>query len=75
MARVVSWLLRVYRYDAAEERPVAKSTPEVPLGWAMCEACAYIGPRQKFEHDDGKGRRFLQCPNCRKDNRIIFSIT
>ena len=76
VARVVSWLRRVYRYDsAATGQAEAAPTPQVPLGWATCENCNYMGPRQKFEQDDGKGRRFLQCPACRKDNRIVFSVS
>jgi two-component system response regulator VicR len=75
IARVVSWLRRTYRYDVPQEAAqVAESTSSVPLGWATCDNCGYMAPRQKFEQDDGRGNRFLQCPYCRQSNRITFAV-
>jgi DNA-binding response OmpR family regulator len=75
VARVFSWLRRVYRFDVPEQA-VAETAPKssVPLGWATCDNCGYMAPRQKFEHDDGRGKRFLQCPFCRQSNRISFAV-
>ena len=77
-ARVVSSLRRVYRYDSAAPAPTGPTTPtpsKLPRGWAVCEGCGYMGPGQKFEYDDGSGRRSRRCPACKQDNRITFSIS
>ncbi len=80
VARVVAHLRRSYQYSKAEllpqqepEEPVAQPT-QVPSGWAFCDMCRYMGPYQKFEHEDPLGKRILLCPNCREDRQIVFSL-
>ncbi len=78
VARVVSWLRRVYRYDepveeVAEENTAAPASA-VPAGWATCESCGYIGPRQKFETQNASGRNTLLCPYCLQAEFVTFSI-
>lgn len=75
VARVVSWLRRVYRYDVpAEEEVESASANNMPPGWATCESCGYIGPRQKFETQNAAGRNTLLCPYCLQSEFITFSV-
>jgi len=83
VARVISWLRRVYRYDFPNEP--TPSVPEkkdnlssagrsVPSGWASCEACAYIGPREKFDSTNALGNKVKMCPNCKQGEFVVFSL-
>jgi DNA-binding response OmpR family regulator len=76
VARVMSHLRRVYRYDdAANGKTVTSSAAQsskVPPGWALCGGCGYMGPRGKLEQEDITGRRFLQCPVCKQRDRITI---
>ncbi len=46
----------------------------VPYGWATCEYCGYMGPRERFEHEDATGKRGLLCPVCQESDQVVFSI-
>ena len=82
VARVIAQLRRNYRYVSAstERAPAATeptpttSAPKVPTGWAICEACGYMGPRPKFQKEDSSGEHFLSCPACKRVNCITFSL-
>jgi DNA-binding response OmpR family regulator len=89
VARVVANLRRAYRYDACPD-PRGNSASSAsgcsptetqaqgnatPSGWANCDRCGYMGPRQRFEHEDVMGRRTLLCPVCKDKDHIIFSIS
>lgn len=71
VARVISHLRRAYRYD---ESSGPAEDPEAPPGWVTCEACRYIGPRERFDYVDGTGRSTMRCPNCKERDHLIFSI-
>jgi DNA-binding response OmpR family regulator len=89
VARVVAQLRRVYRYDADNAEALQRhamtaqmnaaaaaeaATPKLRPGWAQCEACNYMGPRERFEKENALGNRITVCPNCRENDRIVFSI-
>lgn len=85
IARVVAQLRRAYRYDApgTNERASAVNmgvndsnvkTQTVPTGWASCDACGYIGPRQKFEKENALGYASTACPNCHQSDHVAFAI-
>ena len=78
IARVVTQLRRVYRYDD----PVTSSlgmgsmtTASTASHWAKCESCGYMGPRDKFEKENWRGEVNLICPNCKKQDDIKFTIS
>ena len=76
IARVIANLRRVYRYDFKEEEE-KKSPPaegSLPAGWASCDMCGYMGPREKFEKMNSRGDRFATCPRCQQGESITFSI-
>ena len=81
-ARVAANLRRAYRYDlctpeksaASEPRDAVALANKVPVGWATCESCGYIGPRLKFEREDASGRTSLLCPNCKQSDFITFTL-
>ena len=82
VARIVATLRRVYRYDITAEKIRTKaneasappaSESNIPAGWSSCDACGYMGPRQRFEGTDKTGRRAMLCPNC-GEHTITFSI-
>jgi DNA-binding response OmpR family regulator len=87
VARVVANLRRAYRYDACPDPmdtstgtgcaspATSESSKTAPPGWANCDRCGYMGPRQRFEHEDALGRRTLLCPVCKDKDHIIFSIS
>lgn len=64
--------------DLAAVAGIAPAPPpreqNVPPGWAVCESCNYMGPRQRFEHEDNLGRNTLLCPNCRQSEFVTFSL-
>ena len=62
MARVATQLRRVYRYGMAVEDEAGSATR--PAGWLTCEACAYMGPRDKFEEIGAQGLATFACPHC-----------
>lgn len=87
IARVISNLRRVYRYDASQEpTPLSAASANAqsansqsslsgtPAGWATCEACGYMGPRPKFDHENARGERGMKCPFCGKSEFISFAI-
>lgn len=78
VARVVAHLRRVYRYDVTPEEEEKPGTPDardlIPAGWVACDACGYLGPREKFEKSDTTGRRHIMCPNCKQGDTLTFSI-
>jgi DNA-binding response OmpR family regulator len=80
VARVVANLRRAYRYDACqgmENVPVATDDGgdrSAPAGWATCDRCGYMGPREKFDHEDVQGRRTIRCPVCKESDYIVFSV-
>jgi DNA-binding response OmpR family regulator len=75
MARTVSWLRRVYRYDFSNTAAAAAAaSPPVPPGWATCEACGYMGPKDKFQHTTASGQTHLKCPFCKQGEFIVFSV-
>lgn len=59
MARVAAQLRRAYKYDA----PEASDAPP-GSGWVTCDACSYMGPREKFEDINSQGFAVHKCPNC-----------
>jgi DNA-binding response OmpR family regulator len=89
VARVVANLRRAYRYDACPDPAdastgtasacppsnTAKPTKSTPPGWANCDRCGYMGPRQRFEHEDARGHPTMMCPVCKDKDHIIFSIS
>ncbi|HEX8236989.1 MAG TPA: response regulator transcription factor [Abditibacteriaceae bacterium] len=89
VARVVANLRRAYRYDACPDSTdnsdgstngcsstqAQEPSNTTPPGWANCDRCGYMGPRQRFEHEDAMGRRTLLCPVCKDKDHIIFSIS
>ena len=46
----------------------------VPAGWASCERCGYMGPRQKFESQDAFGKPKAICPVCKESDFVAFSL-
>lgn len=78
IARVISALRRVYKYDVSEnasgETSSAAVSSSTPSGWATCEACGYMGPRRVFDSETQNGEKVLKCPNCRKSEFISFAI-
>ncbi len=76
VARVISNLRRVYRYDAVDENATpAAAAKTTPAGWATCEACGYMGPRRMFDSENARGEKGLKCPFCSKHEFISFSIS
>lgn len=49
-------------------------TEIVPAGWASCERCGYMGPRQKFENQDAFGKPKAICPVCKESDFVAFSL-
>jgi PleD family two-component response regulator len=78
MARVVAQLRRVYRYGQ-ESRATSKATPPpsqgLPVGWAKCDSCEYIGPGAVFQKENAQGRNSLCCPHCRSTSHVAFGLS
>lgn len=72
-ARVIAHLRRVYRYDFVEQKE-KPSEPTIPAGWAQCESCGYMGPRDRFAVENVGGERHTICPVCRQGEHIAYSI-
>ena len=47
----------------------------VPAGWAQCDNCGYMGPRDRFEKENALGRVHVECPSCKSVEGVIFSLT
>jgi DNA-binding response OmpR family regulator len=89
VARVVAQLRRVYRYDVqncealqrqaltaqmAAATDAVSNKPKMRPGWAQCESCGYMGPREKFDKENALGTIQRVCPNCRERDFIVFAI-
>ncbi|MBV9866655.1 MAG: response regulator transcription factor [Abitibacteriaceae bacterium] len=87
VARVLAFLRRVYRYDPELQTQIrmrerdrqaaqrqALGTTLVPTGWASCNICNYMGPRERFERFNPEGAMVMICPNCHHKEDISFSI-
>jgi DNA-binding response OmpR family regulator len=72
VARVISHLRRVYRYDESVTPMAAE--PTAPPGWVTCEACRYMGPRDRFDYVNAEGRKTLRCPHCKEREHLVFSL-
>lgn len=78
VARVIAALRRVYRYDEGGSGAAAATTStrsSTPVGWATCESCGFMGPREKFEQKSSKGDSSLQCPFCKRTEFIVFPLS
>ncbi len=79
VARVISSLRRVYRYDATENEGASDAasspTSSSPAGWATCESCGYMGPRRMFDGENHRGEKILKCPFCGKSEFVSFALT
>jgi DNA-binding response OmpR family regulator len=62
------------KLNAAAEAETENDSPKLRSGWAQCESCNYMGPRQRFEKVNALGARHSVCPNCRQTDYIVFSI-
>ena len=47
----------------------------VPPGWAQCDNCGYMGPRERFEKENALGRIHVECPSCKSIEGVIFSLS
>lgn len=70
VARVVAQLRRAYRYDQVAEK--ADDDEKMPIGWAKCDSCGYMGPREKFPVKGEEQR--LTCPVCKRNEFITFAV-
>ena len=59
LARVVAQLRRAYHY----ETPTPTDT-SAENRWLTCDACNYMGPRDKFQDLNAQGLVTLTCPHC-----------
>ncbi len=46
----------------------------VPPGWANCDNCGYMGPRERFEKENVLGRIHIECPSCKSVESVVFSL-
>ena len=47
----------------------------MPAGWAQCDNCGYMGPRDRFEKENALGRIHVECPSCKSVEGVIFSLS
>ncbi len=88
LAKCQAQLRRAFRYSVPPSASRSASTvkvspapvpPEVepPASnfnkWPRCEACGYLGPRDRFEGRDEQGRTVIACPAC-LNNRVRFTM-
>jgi DNA-binding response OmpR family regulator len=82
MARILALLRRAYRYD--QPRPIKANEaasslpaphPQLPPGWVTCEACGYMGPRNRFERLDAQGQPINRCPHCERSQNLRFVVS
>ncbi len=72
LARVAAQLRRVYRYDHSEEKVVDS---KLPMDWATCGSCGYMGPRDRFPSTgDSASNRHIRCPVCKRTEFISFEV-
>ena len=46
-----------------------------PAGWAQCDNCGYMGPRERFEKENALGRVHIECPSCKSVESVVFSLS
>jgi CheY-like chemotaxis protein len=51
-----------------------ESVSTLPPGWASCERCHYMGPRNRFDGEDSSGRMAKRCPVCKESQHIVYSL-
>lgn len=73
-ARVIAHLRRVYRYDFNEQAKPQSAAPALPTNWAQCQACGYMGPRDRFHTQNVGGQTQTTCPVCNQAENIAYSI-
>ena len=73
-ARVIAHLRRVYRYDFSEKKEAAETESSIPAGWAQCQSCQYMGPRERFKTKMEHGEPVTVCPVCNVAQSIAYSI-
>jgi DNA-binding response OmpR family regulator len=71
-ARVIAHLRRVYRYDFVEQAESGEH--ELPPDWAQCNACGYMGPRQRFEKELVSGQIQSLCPACGQSENVVYTV-
>lgn len=81
MVRLLGLLRRTYRYDKRSAREhldtqiTAVPHSNLPVGWATCEACSYMGPQRRFERLNTLGEPALLCPHCNQSQSPRFSVS
>lgn len=81
MVRILSLLRRTYHYDKRSSREhldtqiTTKPQSSLPIGWATCESCSYMGPQKRFERLNTLGEPALLCPHCNAPQSPRFSIS
>lgn len=85
-ARVIAHLRRVYRYDFSAtpetsiKEPVPQTAkapakePSIPVGWAQCQGCQYMGPRERFKTKMEDGDPVTVCPVCGQAQQVAYSV-
>lgn len=79
VANILAQLRRAYKYDH-QEKPSETATKgeetqdSVPAGWAVCDACGYMGPQQKFEKENIMGEIKRACPHCGEETSATYSL-
>jgi DNA-binding response OmpR family regulator len=71
-ARLIAHLRRVYRYDFAQQ--TESDEHRLPDDWAQCNACGYMGPRQRFENENAAGERKSACPVCGQSENVVYAV-
>lgn len=80
VARILTLLRRVYRYDRQAAEPdldteaVQTTRPQPPPDWVTCEACDYMGPSRRFEKLDVLGNRSMICPHCNQAQTLKYTL-
>lgn len=81
MVRIIGLLRRTYHYDKRASREhldtalTTKPQSSLPIGWATCESCSYMGPQKRFERLNTLGEPSLLCPHCNAPQSPRFSIS
>ncbi len=74
LARVLAVMRRAYRYSIPPHAEAPRGAPQFHTAqWPRCEACGYIGPREKFQKQVA-GQVVQQCPACGERTRIVQPI-
>lgn len=78
MAHIVANLRRTYKYDGQSKNSEVAQEEEngtpIPVGWASCDACHYMGPQTQFQTVSSEGDSMLVCPNCGAEQRAAFEV-